>query len=107
MADNDTRRVKEILAEHGCAFVRRGKGDHHSAIDGRGLHQVDAHPEKCPEQPGDDGPLHLVGTAGDGRNLGRQGPAAVHRRFGIVGEIGTPYASCRIDAVAASASRSR
>ena len=28
MADNYTPRVKAILTENGCTFVRRGKGDH-------------------------------------------------------------------------------
>jgi hypothetical protein len=28
MADNYTPRVKAILSENGCTFVRRGKGDH-------------------------------------------------------------------------------
>ena len=28
MAKGYAKRVKEILAEHGCAFVRHGKGDH-------------------------------------------------------------------------------
>ena len=28
MADNFTPRVKAILSEHGCVFVRQGKGDH-------------------------------------------------------------------------------
>ena len=28
MATGYAKRVKEILAEHGCEFVRHGKGDH-------------------------------------------------------------------------------
>ena len=28
MAANFTRQLKAILAEHGCEFVRHGKGDH-------------------------------------------------------------------------------
>ena len=28
MADNFTPRVKALLIEHGCTFVRHGKGDH-------------------------------------------------------------------------------
>ena len=28
MAENYTRRVKLILRENGCSFVRHGKGDH-------------------------------------------------------------------------------
>jgi hypothetical protein len=28
MADNYTPTVKSILTENGCAFVRRGRGDH-------------------------------------------------------------------------------
>ena len=28
MADNFTPRVKAILRENGCSFVRHGKGDH-------------------------------------------------------------------------------
>ena len=28
MADNYTPRVKAILTENGCSFVRQGKGDH-------------------------------------------------------------------------------
>ena len=28
MAAGYAKRVKEILAEHGCTFVRHGKGDH-------------------------------------------------------------------------------
>jgi hypothetical protein len=28
MADNYTPRVKAILVENGCTFVRQGKGDH-------------------------------------------------------------------------------
>ncbi len=28
MADNYTPRVKTILVENGCAFVRQGEGDH-------------------------------------------------------------------------------
>ena len=28
MATGYAKRVKEILAEHGCTFVRHGKGDH-------------------------------------------------------------------------------
>jgi hypothetical protein len=28
MAENYTRRVKAILRDHGCTFVRHGKGDH-------------------------------------------------------------------------------
>jgi len=28
MADNFTPRVKAILQQHGCSFVRHGKGDH-------------------------------------------------------------------------------
>lgn len=28
MAANFTRQVKAILTEHGCEFVRQGKGDH-------------------------------------------------------------------------------
>lgn len=28
MADNHTSRVKAILVENGCTFVRQGKGDH-------------------------------------------------------------------------------
>ena len=38
MADNFTPRVKAILKENGCTFVRQGKGDHeiwHSPINGR------------------------------------------------------------------------
>jgi hypothetical protein len=37
MVENYTRRVKEILREAGCTFVRQGKGDHeiwHSPING-------------------------------------------------------------------------
>ncbi|MCL2096043.1 MAG: type II toxin-antitoxin system HicA family toxin [Oscillospiraceae bacterium] len=35
---NYTRRVKKIMAENGCRFVRQGKGDHevwHSPITNR------------------------------------------------------------------------
>jgi hypothetical protein len=38
MAENYTRRVKVILREKGCIFVRQGKGDHeiwYSPINGR------------------------------------------------------------------------
>ncbi|MGA3309323.1 MAG: type II toxin-antitoxin system HicA family toxin [Xanthobacteraceae bacterium] len=38
MADNFTPRVKAILRENGCSFVRHGKGDHeiwHSPISNR------------------------------------------------------------------------
>ena len=38
MADNFTPRVKAILREKGCSFVRQGKGDHeiwHSPISKR------------------------------------------------------------------------
>jgi HicA toxin of bacterial toxin-antitoxin, len=28
MAENYTPRVKAILRDHGCTFVRQGKGDH-------------------------------------------------------------------------------
>jgi hypothetical protein len=38
MADNFTPRVKAILIEHGCTFVRQGKGDHeiwHSPLNNR------------------------------------------------------------------------
>ena len=28
MAENYTPRVKAILQQHGCTFVRQGKGDH-------------------------------------------------------------------------------
>jgi hypothetical protein len=28
MADNYTPRVKDLLRQHGCSFVRQGKGDH-------------------------------------------------------------------------------
>ena len=38
MADNDTVRVKAILSENGCTFIRQGKGDHEiwqSPITGR------------------------------------------------------------------------
>jgi hypothetical protein len=38
MAENYTPRVKSILREAGCAFIRQGKGDHeiwHSPINGR------------------------------------------------------------------------
>ena len=38
MAENYTPRVKSILREAGCTFVRQGKGDHeiwHSPINGR------------------------------------------------------------------------
>ena len=38
MADNFTPRVKVILRENGCFFVRQGKGDHeiwHSPINNR------------------------------------------------------------------------
>jgi hypothetical protein len=28
MAENYTPRVKAILRQHGCSFVRQGKGDH-------------------------------------------------------------------------------
>jgi hypothetical protein len=31
MADNFTPRVKALLREHGCTFVRHGKGDHDMA----------------------------------------------------------------------------
>jgi hypothetical protein len=40
MADNYTPRVKAILTENGCTFVRQGKGDHeiwHSPITMRRL----------------------------------------------------------------------
>jgi hypothetical protein len=38
MADNFTPRVKAILRENGCYFVRHGKGDHeiwHSPLSNR------------------------------------------------------------------------
>ncbi len=38
MPDNFTPRVKAILRENGCSFVRHGKGDHeiwHSPINNR------------------------------------------------------------------------
>jgi hypothetical protein len=38
MADNFTPRVKTILKENGCTFIRQGKGDHeiwHSPINNR------------------------------------------------------------------------
>jgi hypothetical protein len=38
MAENYTPRVKAILRDHGCTFVRQGKGDHeiwHSPISNR------------------------------------------------------------------------
>lgn len=28
MAENYTRRVKKALRDHGCEFVRQGRGDH-------------------------------------------------------------------------------
>lgn len=28
MAENYTRQVKKILDEHGCKFLRQGRGDH-------------------------------------------------------------------------------
>ncbi|MCL2420714.1 MAG: type II toxin-antitoxin system HicA family toxin [Defluviitaleaceae bacterium] len=37
MADY-TRKIKKILSDHGCSFVRHGKGDHniwHSPINGQ------------------------------------------------------------------------
>ena len=45
MADNYTPRVKSLLREAGCTFVRYGKGDHeiwHSPISGRQF-MVDSH----------------------------------------------------------------
>ncbi len=45
MADNFTPRVKAFLREHGCVFVRQGKGDHEiwsSPISGRRF-MVDNH----------------------------------------------------------------
>jgi hypothetical protein len=30
MADNYTPRVKSLLRENGCTFVRQGKGDHYT-----------------------------------------------------------------------------
>jgi HicA toxin of bacterial toxin-antitoxin, len=45
MADNFTPRVKAILREKGCSFVRQGKGDHeiwHSPISNKRF-MVDNH----------------------------------------------------------------
>jgi hypothetical protein len=45
MADNYTPRVKSLLREAGCTFVRYGKGDHeiwHSPSSGRRF-MVDSH----------------------------------------------------------------
>ena len=45
MAENYTRRVKAILDQHGCTFIRHGKGDHEiwqSPINGRRF-MVDGH----------------------------------------------------------------
>ncbi|MGH6827050.1 type II toxin-antitoxin system HicA family toxin [Methyloceanibacter sp.] len=45
MADNYTPRVKSLLREAGCTFVRHGKGDHEiwqSPINGRRF-MVDSH----------------------------------------------------------------
>jgi HicA toxin of bacterial toxin-antitoxin, len=45
MADNFTPRVKTVLQENGCAFVRQGKGDHeiwHSPISNKRF-MVDNH----------------------------------------------------------------
>ena len=45
MADNHTPRVKALLLENGCGFVRQGKGDHeiwHSPIANRRF-MVDHH----------------------------------------------------------------
>ena len=45
MAENLTPRVKSLLREGGCTFVRQGKGDHeiwHSPISGRRF-MVDSH----------------------------------------------------------------
>ena len=45
MADNYTPRVKAILLENGCSFIRQGKGDHeiwHSPLANRHF-MVDHH----------------------------------------------------------------